>query len=503
MPTNPLQKVITGEVRAPLLILLGAVGLVLLIGCANVANLPLARAAARRREMAIRGALGASPVRIVRQVLAEGLLLALIGGTAGVLLAAWAMRFLIALIPSSVPRSHAIAIDPTVLLYSLLISVLTALIFGVAPSLGAAKVDLREAIQEGGRSGGASRGRRRLQSAFVVAQVALALVLLCGSGLLIRSFNALMSTDPGFKAAAVLTFSTSVPLSDYTETARVKAFYLQGIERLAALPGVRAVAACDCWPRAPIPAGFTQPVKSEVPALLLNRALDPVTGPEMARRAARHLPNSLVVIVPEGSHWFAGMTNYQCINTLMTKFVEQGSIKELDASCVATVKRVPFTLETPQLAVVRIPDTEMQKYAGRYKGENAPFEVGLDIVKDKLRLTMPDGSEMLLAPVSPTRFRLVGARRASPSTSNSTATQSSASPWQRAHPTSCRWCRPGSSRSRSVALTLMARGEKDASPVYIQLHRPDEIRSTVRQQPARGSTASPLTWRIELARIDR
>lgn len=248
MLATPLQRAITGEVRAPLLILLGAVGLVLLIGCANVANLLLARAAARRREMAVRGALGASPARLVQQVLAEGLLLALIGGAAGVMLAWWTMGLFVAVIPSSVPRSHEIGIQPAVLLYSLLLSVATAIIFGLAPSLGAARVDLREAIQEGGRTGGASRGRRRLQAAFVVAQVALALVLLCGSGLLIRSFTALLSTDPGFKPQRVLTFSTSLPLSDYPEAARIKGFYLQAIERLSAVPGVRAVSAGTALP---------------------------------------------------------------------------------------------------------------------------------------------------------------------------------------------------------------------------------------------------------------
>lgn len=168
-------------------------------------------------------------------------------------------------------------------------------------------------------------------------------------------------------------------------------------------------AACQDWPRAPVPAAFTRPVVSDVPALLLNGELDPATGPDMARRAAGHLRRSLVVVVPEGSHWFDGMTNAGCVGKLMTSFVEKGSVEGLDAGCAATIRRTPFVLEAPQLAVVRLPDEVLRGYAGRFRGEEAPFEVALEVVKDKLRLTMPDGRQMLLAAVSRTRFRLVGA----------------------------------------------------------------------------------------------
>lgn len=168
-------------------------------------------------------------------------------------------------------------------------------------------------------------------------------------------------------------------------------------------------AACQAWPRAPVPATFTEPVASDVPALLLNGELDPATGPDMARRAAGHLRRSLVVVVPEGSHWFEGMTNAACVGKLMTDFVDRGSVEGLDPGCAATIRRTPFTLEAPQLAVVRLPDEVLRGYAGRFRGEEAPFEVSLEVVKDKLRLTMPDGRQMLLAAVSRTRFRLVGA----------------------------------------------------------------------------------------------
>lgn len=245
---TPLQEAMVGDVRTPLLVLLGAVGLVLLIGCANVANLLLARAAARRKEMAIRGALGARPARLLRQVLTEGLVLALLGGALGTLLAAWAIDALLALVPVNLPHAGAIGLDGTVLAYTLLASLATAVLFGLAPGLAVAHTRLRESLQESGRGGGISRGRRRLQAAFVVVQFALALVLLVGAGLLLRSFIGLMNTDPGFHNGGALTFSVTLPSGTYARADQLRAFYSQAVERLGALPGVRRAAAGTAVP---------------------------------------------------------------------------------------------------------------------------------------------------------------------------------------------------------------------------------------------------------------
>ncbi|MBP7866125.1 MAG: ABC transporter permease [Acidobacteria bacterium] len=248
LSVEPLQAVVVGDVRTPLFILLAAVALVLLIGCANVANLLLARAAARRKEIAIRGALGASPARLVRQMLTEGLVLSVLGGALGVLLAAVGKDAFLSLVPEGLPRAQEIGIDGTVLLYTLGISLLTTLVFGLAPGLMASRTSFQEALAEGGRSGGASRGRRRLQSAFVVVQVALALVLLTGAGLLVRSFLRLLDTDPGFKARRVLTFTLTLPHNAYDKAPRIRNLYDQVLARTAELPGVRKAAAASSVP---------------------------------------------------------------------------------------------------------------------------------------------------------------------------------------------------------------------------------------------------------------
>ena len=244
---EPLQDVVTGEVKTPLWILLGAVGVVLLIGCANVANLLLARATARRKEIAVRGALGASPGRLIRQMLSEGLVLALLGGALGALLAWVTMDLFLAMIPFALPRSQDVGIDGPVLLYTLGISFLTAILFGLAPGLSAARVNLQQSLQEGGR-GGVSKARRRLHSAFVVVQIALALVLLVAAGLLIRSFGKLVDTDPGFRGEKVLAFTVTLPTNAYSDAAKIRAFYDQGLERLSVLPGVAAAAATTTLP---------------------------------------------------------------------------------------------------------------------------------------------------------------------------------------------------------------------------------------------------------------
>jgi predicted permease len=244
----PLQEQIVGDVRSALLIFLGAVSFVLLIACANVANLLLARAATRQKEMAVRAALGASRLRIIRQLLTESLLLALAGGVLGLWLASRVLELLVAFAPQGVPRLTAIKIDPWVLGFTLLLSILTGIIFGLAPALQASRLDLNTALKEGGARGKGSESHHRLRSLLVVAEVSLALVLLIGAGLLLKSFTRLRETKLGFNPDHVLTASVSLPQADYPTTAKVKTYAQQSLARLAARPEVQAVGVVNSLP---------------------------------------------------------------------------------------------------------------------------------------------------------------------------------------------------------------------------------------------------------------
>lgn len=229
-----------GEVRRPLYILLGAVGFVLLIACANVANLLLARAATRQKEVAIRSALGASRRRVVRQFLTESVLLSVVGGGLGLLLAVWGTDLLVSVIPDALPRQRNIGVDLSVAAFTLAVSVLTGVIFGLLPALQASKPDLNETLKEGGRSSSMG-GRQRLRSALVVAEVALALVLLVGAGLLLKSFWRLQEVETGFNPQGVLTMQLSVR-TDPGEVGRTINFFSELEQRVQGLPGVEAVA---------------------------------------------------------------------------------------------------------------------------------------------------------------------------------------------------------------------------------------------------------------------
>lgn len=234
--TRSLAEVATGRIRPALLVLLGAVGIVLLIVCANVANLLLARAAARSREIAIRAAIGATQVRLVRQLLAESLLLSMLGAAFGLLLAYAAVRTLVGLSPPDLLQT-AVALDGTVLLFTLALAVLTALLFGIAPAVQASRTDLQNSLKEGARTAG-DRGGAYLRKALVVAEVALALSLLVGAGLLIRSFASLQQVDPGFDPANLVTMSVALPSATY-ETPESRILFFQSLlPRVRALPGV-------------------------------------------------------------------------------------------------------------------------------------------------------------------------------------------------------------------------------------------------------------------------
>ncbi len=239
----PLYKVIVGPDVRLLLVLLGAVGLVLLIACGNVANLLLARATSRQREIAVRAALGAPRSRLVRQMLTESLLIALVGAGLGIVLAVGGVRALVSLLPAGFPRAGSIHVNGAVLGFTLLIAVVTGLVFGLAPALEAAHADPQRGLRGGGHGSTAGGGRVRLRNALVLAEVSLASVLLIGAGLMLRSFVNLLRTNPGFKPEHVLTASLSLPDTDYKTSTAIAQFYDQLTRRLAVLPGVKAAGA--------------------------------------------------------------------------------------------------------------------------------------------------------------------------------------------------------------------------------------------------------------------
>jgi len=239
----PLRTQLVGNVRLPLLVLTGAVAIVLLITCANVANLLLARAATREREIAVRVAVGAGRARLVRQLLTESVLLATVAGGLGLLFAHWGVTALAAAAPQDMPGLDQVRTDATVLAFTLLVSLATGVLFGLAPAVHATTGDLAEALKEGGRAHTGGIAGRHLRHALVVGEIALAVVLLAGAALLIRSFVHLRGVDPGFHAERVLTMQMVVSRSKYPEGPQVAAFYRQLLERVARIPGVSAAGA--------------------------------------------------------------------------------------------------------------------------------------------------------------------------------------------------------------------------------------------------------------------
>jgi predicted permease len=242
-----LHEDTVGDMRKAMFVLLAAVGLVLLVACANVAHLRLANATARYKEIAIRSALGANRARVVRQFLTESLLVSVFGGAAGLLLAVWGVRVLVALIPKDMPRVDEIRLDDHVVLFTLGVSVLTGILFGLAPALQAAKTDLNDALKEGGRGTDSSR-RLRLRSLLVISEFALALLLLIGAGLMIKSFCRLQEVKPGFEPANLLTMRVALAPAKYPNFQRSKAFFDQLLERLKARPEVKSVGTINLLP---------------------------------------------------------------------------------------------------------------------------------------------------------------------------------------------------------------------------------------------------------------
>ena len=243
-----LSEEATGSVRTTLLVLLGAVGFVLLIACANVANLLLARAAARMREVAIRTALGAKRWQLVRQLLAESVLLAMAGGVVGLVLAVWGVQALVAFNPSNVPRIDEVRVDGSVAAFTLAVSLLTGLLFGIVPALQTSRTSLHETLKEGGRGNSGDRARQGMQRVLVVGTFALALALLAGAGLLIKSVARLQGVAPGFDPANVVTFDLALPATRYDSVHKQIALFDEVLPRIAAVPGVRAAGATSVMP---------------------------------------------------------------------------------------------------------------------------------------------------------------------------------------------------------------------------------------------------------------
>ena len=244
----PMKEQLTGRLRPALLVLLGAVAFVLLIACANVANLQLAHASSREKELAVRTAMGAGRPRLVRQLLTESLLLGLAGGLLGLVLAYWGVAALRALAPPNTPRLDEVRLDWVVLAFTFGVSLLTGLFFGLAPAWHVARTDLRETLNESGRGASASAATRRLRAALVVSELAVAVVLLVGAGLLIRSFDHLLSVSPGFQTQRVLTVELSLPDKIYPDGAPVRNFFAQLLARMNTLPGIQSAGAVSEMP---------------------------------------------------------------------------------------------------------------------------------------------------------------------------------------------------------------------------------------------------------------
>jgi putative ABC transport system permease protein len=259
----PLHEEFAGAIRKPLLILMGVVGFVLLIACANLTSLLLARATQRASELTIRAALGATRMRLIRQLLTESVLLALSGGAVGALLAIWGVDLLETLVPENLAQARGVVVDGRVLGFSAAVSLLTGVAFGLAPALQISKLNLTEALKEGGRSGAGSRGR--LRGALVVGEIALSLVLLTGAGLMIKSFYRLTGVDPGFQPDKTLTMRMQLSGEKYGDSVKRRAFYDQMLQQLQSIPGVQSAGVITQLPLATQGLSFSFSLEGQPP----------------------------------------------------------------------------------------------------------------------------------------------------------------------------------------------------------------------------------------------
>ncbi|HYV05554.1 MAG TPA: ABC transporter permease, partial [Blastocatellia bacterium] len=278
----PVRKHLLGNIEPALFILLASVGCVLLIACANVANLLLARGSSRRKEMSIRAALGAGRLRLIRQLLTESVLLSLVGGTLGLLMAYGGIRLLVSLNPPNIPRLTEINVDSRVLGFTYLIAVTTGIIFGLAPAMEASKPDLNETLKEGSRGSTGGIGRRRIRSTLVVTEVALTVLLLIAAGLMLKSFYSLQRVNPGFNPENTLTMLVNLPTVKYSGDREIRSFYEQALDRIKSLPGVKAAAVISSLPLTTTVIerlrftveGHPPPSPSEVPRANIRRISD-------------------------------------------------------------------------------------------------------------------------------------------------------------------------------------------------------------------------------------
>jgi putative ABC transport system permease protein len=261
----PVEQEILGSIRPALWLLLGAVAFVLLIACVNVANLLLARGEGRRREFAVRRALGADRARVIRVLLAESAVLALLGGAAGVALAYFTLDLVRSLNPGNIPRLAEVTLDARVLAFTLLVSLATGLLFGLAPALAATRQAAAEELREGAHGATAGMGKMRFRRILMAAEVALALMLLAGAGLMLRSFARILALDPGFRAEQVLTMRLSLPTAHYPDPADVTGTFDRILEQVRALPGVESTGAAWFLPLAGVMGDWTIEVEGREP----------------------------------------------------------------------------------------------------------------------------------------------------------------------------------------------------------------------------------------------
>ncbi len=270
-----LREAIVGDVRSILMTLFGAVGFVLLIACANVANLLLVRASGREREIAVRMAIGATRTRVIRQLVTESAILALVGGILGLTFAFWGTELLLALVPEEIPRVASVAVDWTVLGFTMFISMATGLLFGLLPALHSSGGNLMNAVREGGGKHTAGRTRRNVRNGLIISEVAVSLILLVGAGLMVRTFMALNEVNPGFDPELVHTARVWIPGSTYSEDVQVTGFYREVLDQMKARPGIDGAAAVLSLPINP---GLTGTLAFNIQDRPVEPGQDPVCG---------------------------------------------------------------------------------------------------------------------------------------------------------------------------------------------------------------------------------